>query len=149
MRSTERHLRIKSAISHYLKAKELYTDSRGKVEVSEEFLLDYAKKGIAASQFIYHATNRPNFANTAFGRMMTRFHPYGWNSIRRRANIINDYMLTEGYGNFEANKRFERQMSADLMVSALSVVFAASLFDGKCVPISPAAREPYMASERE
>ena len=72
MRSTERHLRIKSAISHYLKAKELYTDSRGKVEVSEEFLLDYAKKGIAASQFIYHATNRPNFANTAFGRMMTR-----------------------------------------------------------------------------
>ena len=129
MRSTERHLRIKSAISHYLKAKELYTDSRGKVEVSEEFLLDYAKKGIAASQFIYHATNRPNFANTAFGRMMTRFHPYGWNSIRRRANIINDYMLTEGYGNFEANKRFERQMSADLMVSALSVVFAASLFE--------------------
>jgi hypothetical protein len=129
MSTTERHLRVKSAIAHYVKAKDMFRDSRGKVEVSEEFLLEFAKKGIAASQFIYHATNRPGFSNTAFGRMMTRFHPYGWNSIRRRADIIQDYMLTEGYGNFEANKRFERQMSNDLMVTTLSLVFAASLFE--------------------
>jgi len=129
MRVTERHLRMKTAIAHYVKAKDLFTDSRGNVEVNEKFLLDYAQKGIEATQFIYHATNRPGFSNTSFGRMMTRFHPYSWNSIRRRANIISDYMITEGYGDFEANRRFENQMSADLMVSALGSVFAASIFE--------------------
>ena len=129
MSSTERHLRIKTAIAHYLKARSMMTDSRGQVEVSEQFLLEYAQKGIEATQFIYHATNRPNFANTAFGRIMTRFHPYSWNSIRRRANLITDYMLTEGYGNFDANKRFERQLSADMMVTALGTVFMASMFE--------------------
>jgi len=129
MRTTERHLRLKSAIAHYIKARELFTDSRGQVEVTEQFLLEYAQKGIESSQFIYHATNRPNFANTAFGRVMTRFHPYSWNSIRRRANIISDRMLTEGYGDFDANKKFERQLSADLMTAALGSVFAASIFE--------------------
>jgi hypothetical protein len=129
MSVTERHLRIKSALAHYIKGRELFTDSRGQVEVSEQFLLEYAQKGISATQFIYHATNRPNFANTAFGRVMTRFHPYSWSSIRRRADIITDRMITEGYGDFEANKRFERQLSADLMVSALGSIFAASIFE--------------------
>ena len=129
MRTTERHLRMKTAIAHYIKARELFTDTRGRVEVNEQFLLEYAEKGIEATQFIYHATNRPGFSNTAFGRMMTRFHPYSWNSIRRRANIITDRMMTEGYGDFEANKRFERQLSADLMVAALGTVFAASIFE--------------------
>ena len=129
MSSTERHLRVKTAMAHYMKARSLMQDSRGQVEVSEQFLLEYAQKGIEATQFIYHATNRPNFSNTAFGRIMTRFHPYSWNSIRRRANIITDRMLTEGYGDFDANKRFERQLSADLMVSALGTVFMASIFE--------------------
>ena len=129
MRTTERHLRLKTAISHYLKGRDLFTDSRGRVEVSEQFLLEFAQKGIEASQFIYHATNRPNFSNSNMGKVMTRFHPYSWNSIRRRANIISDRMITEGYGDFDANKKFERQLSADLMVSALSTVFAASIFE--------------------
>ena len=129
MQKTEQHLRLKAAISHYLKAKEIFTDSTGSIEVREDFLIEYAKRGIAASQFIYHATNRPNFANTAFGRIMTRFHPYSWNSVRRRANLISDRLLTEGHPDFDATKRFERQFASDMMVTALAVTFAASIFE--------------------
>ena len=129
MRKTEQALRLKTAIANYLKAKEIFTDGQGTMEVREDFLLEYAKRGIAASQFIYHATNRPNFANTAFGRMMTRFHPYGWNSVRRRADLIKGVMMTEGHKDFDVTKRFERQMTSDMMQSALAVVFASSIFE--------------------
>lgn len=129
MKHSEYYLRMQSAIAHYLKAKELFTDTNGNTEVSEAFLLEYAKKGVSASQFIYHATNRPNFANTAVGRIMTRFHPYSWNSIRRRADVIREAQLVDGNKEFEAGKRFERQLSADLFASVMATTFAASIFE--------------------
>ena len=134
MSVTERHLRVRSFLAHYLKARDIFADSQGNIELTEDFIVEYAKKGVAASQFIYHATNRPGFSNTAFGRIMTRFHPYGWNSVRRRYHIIQDNLISEGFAStkdmgFEANKRFQRQIQMDLFTSALSLTFAYSIFE--------------------
>ena len=132
MSTTERHLRVKSFLAHYLKAREIFTDTKGNIPLNEDFLVEYAKKGVASSQFIYHATNRPGFSNTAFGRVMTRFQPYAWNSVRRRYHIFKDNMIAEGFQlnkTPEAKKRFDRQVSMDLFATALSMTFAYSIFE--------------------
>ena len=129
MSSTEKHLRRKAFLAHYLKAREIYSDSKGNIKVTDEFLVNSAKKGVEGSQFIYHATYRPNFSNTAFGRVMTRFQPYMWNSIRRRKQIFEDMMAVEGHPNFEVTKRFERQIANDTMTMALASLFAYSIFE--------------------
>ena len=126
--ATEKHLRRKAFLAHYLKAREIYSDSKGNIKVTDEFLVNSAKKGVEGSQFIYHATYRPNFSNTAFGRVMTRFQPYMWNSIRRRKQIFEDMMAVEGHPNFEV-KRFERQIANDTMTMALASLFAYSIFE--------------------
>jgi len=129
MSSTEKHLRRKAFLAHYLKARELYADTKGNIKVTDEFLVSSAKKGVEGSQFIYHATFRPNFSNTAFGRIMTRFQPYMWSSIRRRKTMFEDMMAVEGHPNFEVTKRFERQVANDAMTMALASVFAYSIFE--------------------
>ena len=129
MSASEKLLRRKAFLSHYLKARELYADTKGNIKVTDEFLVKTAKKGVEGSQFIYHATYRPNFSNTAFGRVMTRFQPYMWSSIRRRKTMFEDMMAVEGHANFEATKRFERQIANDAMTMALASVFAYSIFE--------------------
>jgi len=129
MSSTEKHLRRKAFLAHYLKARELYADAKGNIKVTDEFLVTSAKKGVEGSQFIYHATYRPNFSNTAFGRVMTRFQPYMWSSIRRRKQMFHDMMAVEGHPNFEVTKRFERQVANDAFTMALASVFAYSIFE--------------------
>lgn len=129
MSVTEKHLRRIAFLSHYLKGRELYADTKGNIKVTDEFLVKGAKKGVEGSQFIYHATYRPNFSNTSFGRIMTRFQPYMWSSIRRRKTMFEDMMAVEGHPNFEVTKRFERQIANDAMTMALASVFAFSIFE--------------------
>ena len=129
MSTSEKHLRRKAFLAHYLKARELYSDLEGNIEVTDEFLVESARKGVEGSQFIYHATYRPNFSNTPLGRIMTRFHPYAWNSVRRRKLVFEDMMAVEGHPNFEASKRFERQTANDMMTMALATTFGFSIFE--------------------
>jgi hypothetical protein len=129
MSTSEKHLRRKAFIAHYLKARELYKDLEGNIEVTDDFLVDSARKGVEGSQFIYHATYRPNFSNTAFGRVMTRFQPYAWNSIRRRKTAFEDMMAVEGHPQFEATRRFERQIANDMMTMSLATLFHFSIFE--------------------
>jgi len=129
MSATEKHLRRRAFLAHYLKGREIYSDLEGNIQVTDEFLVDLARKGVEGSQFIYHATYRPNFSNTAFGRVMTRFQPYAWNSIRRRKVAFEDAMAAEGHPNFESTKRFERQIANDMMTMALGTLFAYSIFE--------------------
>ena len=134
MSTTEKHLRRKAFLAHYLKAREIYSDLEGNIKVTDDFLVDTARKGVEGSQFIYHATYRPNFSNTAFGRVMTRFQPYAWNSIRRRKQVFEDMMAVEGHPNFEASRRFQRQVANDMMTMALGTLFAYSIFEYALAP---------------
>ena len=129
MSTSEKHLRRKAFLAHYLKAREIYSGLEGNIEVTDEFLVDSARKGVEGSQFIYHATYRPNFSNTAFGRIMTRFQPYAWNSIRRRKVAFEDMMAAEGHPSFEVTKRFQRQVANDMMTMALATLFPYSIFE--------------------
>ena len=93
------------------------------------FLINQAKKGVQATQFLYNAPYRPAFSRTGLGKVMTRFQTWAWNSVRFRKDVMKEARIhnyRQGSPEFD---RLKRMMSTDLFVYALSGVFAYSLFE--------------------
>ena len=127
MREPERMLRRDAFIAHYLQARELYGGSN--MELNHPLLIEMAKKGVKATQFLYSAPFRPAFSTTALGKVMTRFQTWAWNSVRFRNDVFKQakiYGFREGTSEFE---RFKRQYLTDMFVFALGNVFAYSIFE--------------------
>lgn len=131
MQISERILRRTAGIAHYLNARQtaLPLIEKGKMDWDSPFLIDMARKGIEASQYIYHSAYRTNYSNTALGRVMTRFHPYAWNSIKRRRNLYKGAKYGEFILNTDAQQRFQRQLTSDLMAMALASIFVGTMFE--------------------
>jgi hypothetical protein len=129
MRSVERRLRRRAAIAHYLKAREALEATGAAFAWDDPWLLDIARKGVQATQFLYDNVNRPAFARTNLGRVLTRFQLWTWNSIRFRRDVYAE-ARDAGYrmGSPEA-ERFARMVQIDMFVGALATIFPASLFD--------------------
>ena len=123
----EMKLRTDAFMSHYIKAWEMFGGAISQHD--HPFLIEMAKKGVKASQFLYDASNRPAFARSGLGKMMTRFQLWSWNAWRFR-NDVNREARQRGYTQGTPEyERFKRTASIDLMVYALGSVFAMSLFD--------------------
>ena len=123
----ERALRRDAFMAHYIKAWERFG---GAIKNPDHpFLIEMAKKGVQATQFLYNAPYRPSFARTALGKVMTRFQLWSWNAVRFR-NDVNREARLRGFRKGTAEyERFKRTMQTDLFVLALANVFAYSLFD--------------------
>ena len=127
MSTPEKMLRRQSFMAHYIKAWEKYGGAIK--EFDHPFLIEQAKKGVKATQFLYNAPNRPAFARTAAGKVMSRFQLWAWNSVRFR-NDIKRMGRIHGYRpGTDAAKRYERTLQLDLFVFALANAFAYSLFE--------------------
>ena len=123
----ERYLRRDSFMAHYIRAWEQYGGSI--TDPNHPFLIEQAKKGVKATQFLYEAPFRPFFARTALGKVMTRFQLYAWNSMRFRNDVIREasrYGFKPGTASYE---KFKRTMQIDLFVAAMGSMFMYSLFD--------------------
>ena len=131
MRESEMRLRRTAAIAHYLNARQtvLPLIEKGELPFDSPYLIRMARKGIEASQYIYHSAYRSNYSNTSLGRVMTRFHPYAWNSVRRRMRLAKDASYSRFMKETAADKRFERQFTADLMSMALAQIFVGTMFE--------------------
>jgi hypothetical protein len=126
MRKPERLLRRNAFVSHYLQAKEHFGAA---YKFNHPHLIEFAKKGVKGTQFLYSAPFRPMFAATSLGKVMTRFQLWAWNSVRFRNQVLRGaerYGWTEGTQEFE---RFKRLATADLMMLSLGSVFMYSLFE--------------------
>ena len=123
----ERYLRRDAFMAHYVRAWEQYG---GRIkDPNHPFLIEMAKKGVKATQFLYEAPQRPFFARTALGKVMTRFQLYAWNSVRFRNDVIREakrYGFKPGTAGYE---KFKRTMTIDLFVAAMGSMFMYSLFD--------------------
>ena len=123
----ERALRRDAFMAHYIKAWERFG---GAIKNPDHpFLIEMAKKGVKATQFLYSAPYRPAFARTALGKVMTRFQLWSWNAVRFRNDVLREAKVRgfrRGTAEFE---RFKRTMQTDLFVLALANAFAYSLFD--------------------
>lgn len=123
----ERAIRRDAFMAHYLQT---WRKFGGAFERHDHpFLIEMAKKGVKATQFLYSATYRPAFARTALGKVMTRFQLWGWNAVRFRKDVMKEasiYGLVEGTASYE---KFTRMAQIDIFVLALANMFAYSLFD--------------------
>jgi len=123
----ERALRRDAFMAHYIRAWERFGGSIK--DPNHPFLIEMGKKGVRATQFLYEAPNRPFFARTALGKVMTRFQLFAWNSVRFR-NDVNRLARMHGYKQgTAAYDRFKRTMTIDLLVIAMANMFNYSLFD--------------------
>ena len=123
----ERRLRQDAFMSHYVKAWERFGGAI--TDVNNPILVEMAKKGVQATQFLYNAPFRPAFARTALGKVMSRFQLWSWNAVRFRNDVRKQARLYGFEPGTEAMKRFERTMTTDLFVLALSSVFMYSIFE--------------------
>ena len=128
MRKSEFLLRSRTWDAAYINARQMLGEFGKNLPFDHPMLIQLANRTVKASQFIYHATQRPNVANTSLGRVMTRFHPYAWNSIGRRIKVYRGARFEEWSGGYKT-QRAQRQLTADLMALALANIFVASIFD--------------------
>ena len=123
----EKRLRTDAFMAHYVYAWEKF--GGGIKEFDHPFLIAMAKKGVKATQFLYNAPNRPAFARTALGKVMTRFQLYAWNSVKFR-NEVNRQARIMGYTpGTEEYKRFQRTVTTDMFTLALANAFMYSMFN--------------------
>ena len=134
MRKSERMLRRDSFVSHYLNAREILEPIIPDLKYDNPFLLKFAVKGVEATQFLYHSSARPAFSRTAVGKIMTRFMPFAWNSIRFRRVAWNKAKVGGFDVNSASGKRLQRQLSADMLTFALANIFISSIFDSALPP---------------
>ena len=87
MRVPERILRRDAYIAHLIQGKEKFGGAIK--EWNHPVLVEMAKKGVKATQFLYSAPFRPMFAATSLGKMLTRFQLWAWNAVRFRKDVIN------------------------------------------------------------
>tara|TARA_R110000824_G_scaffold38267_9_gene117075 strand:- start:9231 stop:12905 length:3675 start_codon:yes stop_codon:yes gene_type:complete len=123
----ERILRRDAFMAHYVRAWELHGGAIK--DPNHPFLVEIAKKGVKATQFLYEAPFRPFFARTSLGKVMTRFQLYAWNSVRFRNDVIREAKrngFRPGTAPFE---KFKRTMTIDLFIAAMGSIFMYSLFD--------------------
>ena len=123
----ERKIRRDAFMAHYVHWWNKF--GGGIKRYDDPMLLELARKGVKATQFLYSAPYRPAFSRTALGKVMTRFQTWSWNAVSFR-NDVRRQARIYGYrpGTDEFN-RFARQTQIDMFVFALGNIFAYSLFD--------------------
>jgi len=125
----ERVLRRDSFMAHYV---HYWKKFQGAIkDPNHPFLIELAKRGVKATQFLYNAPNRPAFVRSALGKVMGRFQLWAWNAARFRFDT-NRQMNIYGYrAGSEAYEKYKRTMGIDLFVFALANTFMYSMFDNQ------------------
>lgn len=135
MRSAEITLRRDAFLAHYIQASKSFGDAfKGSYDADGNFIFNpilakMALKGVQVTQFLYTAPYRPAIARTAFGKVLTRFQLWTYNSINTRNAI---YQQAKIYGFREGTEeysRFQRLMCMDLLSLGLAQAFMFSVFD--------------------
>ena len=123
----ERKLRRDAFMSHYV---QWWKKLGGAVkQYDHPFLIELAKKGVKATQFLYSAPYRPAFARSSLGKVMTRFQLWSWNAVRFRNDVWRQAKVYGFRPGTEEFDRFVRTTQIDMFVFALGNIFAYSLFD--------------------
>jgi hypothetical protein len=123
----ERMLRRDAFMAHYVQAWEKFGGAIK--EYDHPFLIELAKKGVKATQFLYNAPHRPAFARTALGKMVSRFQLWAWNSVRFRNDVRRQARIYGFKPGTEEWRRFERTLQTDLVVFGLANIYAYSIFE--------------------
>jgi hypothetical protein len=131
----EYKLRKRSWIAHYLKAREtLNANGTIKPDYDDQILVSMANKGVEATQFLYNNINRPQFANSAVGSILTRFQTWTYNALKGKADIVSEANRVGFKSGTQEFKKLERMMQIDMSVIALASLFPMSMFSSNVAP---------------
>ena len=127
MSKPEMILRKDAFMAHYLRAWDQFGGAI--TQYDHPFLIEMAKKGVKATQFLYSAPYRPAFSRTSLGKIMTRFQTWSWNAARFRNDVLRESRIAGHMPGTAAFEKFKRTAQIDALVMALGSVFAFSIFD--------------------
>ena len=126
---SETRLRPRAWMTGYLHGMELMNWKRGAHEQGERFLIDYANRFVATTQFIYSNSDRPLILATNLGKIFGRFKLWVYRSANMSIEVgkaaYRDGLKPGTYG----HKLAERYLHAMLFVMVLGEYFPFSLFD--------------------
>ena len=134
MRKSELINRRNAFLAHYLNAREVFAPVTDMLPWDSEALVRFGKKGLEATQFLYHSAFRTNYSNTALGKVMTRFQPFAWNSVKYRRHVYQNAKLYGFKPGTRAFDRYQRQVTTDMFAMALAGIFAGSIFEYTLAP---------------
>jgi hypothetical protein len=103
-------------------------------EWNDPILIGMANRGVAATQFLYHAAARPQFMATSFGKMFTRFKQFALKSVTMRAEVVRLAKLTGYNPNTPEYKALERYVVGDLFVMSMASLFPYTIFESVLAP---------------
>lgn len=141
MRKSERILRTRSFLAHYIKAIDTLEVS-GINAHEHPWALEMARRGVTTAQFLYNNANRPAFARSNVGKIFARFKLWAINSVKVRLDAFNDFqkLHVDPYTGAESYRpefrKFENLLMADMFMLALASLFPFHVM-GNAVP------EPY------
>jgi len=127
MRYSERAVRRRSFLAHYIHARQVLEASNATHNFDDPALIQFAQKGVWATQFLYNQAARPAFAATSLGRVLSRFQMWSMNAMRLQRDIFKDAVMADFKG--RSNQRFERMMQAHLFTMGLASMVPFSMFD--------------------
>ena len=134
MKESEVRLRSRAWMAHYLNVRQTLDASGLVLQQDHPWLIQWANKGVAATQFLYNNANRAPFARTNLGKIFSRFQLWAWNSLAFRRGVLaqaSEAGWEEGSAEF---KRLQRLITADVFIFALAKAFAMSTFDNTLPP---------------
>ncbi len=127
MRVPERALRRDAFMAHYLQARERFGNSIK--DHDHPFLIEMAKKGVKATQFLYSAPYRPAWTTSSMGKIFSRFQLWSWNSVRFRRDTLRRAKIYGFVPGTEAHDGAIRMMQADAFMLGMASVYTYSLFE--------------------
>ena len=127
MRIPERALRRDAFMAHYLQARERFGNSIK--DYDHPFLIEMAKKGVKATQFLYSAPYRPAWTTSSMGKVFSRFQLWSWNSVRFRRDTLRRAKIYGFVPGTEAHANAVRMIQADAFMLGMASVYTYSLFE--------------------
>lgn len=128
MRSSERFNRRSSMLAHQINAMRVFRQAGFELQYDDPWVVQIAREGVKASQFLYSNAERPAFMATAVGKMFHRFQLFTYNSVEFRVNVFKAAQQTGiGPGSVDI-ARFQRQTAADLFLFGMASLVPYSIF---------------------
>ena len=127
MRVPERALRRDAFMAHYLQARERFGNAIK--DYDHPYLIEMAKKGVKATQFLYSAPYRPAWTTSAMGKIFSRFQLWSWNSVRFRRDTLKRAKIYGFVPGTDAHNNAVRMIQADAFMLGMASVYTYSLFE--------------------
>lgn len=128
MRASERNARGHSMLAHYINARRTFRQAGFDLEYDDPWIMQVAREGVKASQFLYSNGERPEFMSTPMGKIFHRFQLFTYNSVEYRINALKAAQVTGIGPGSDDQKRFDRMAVADLFVFGMASLLPFSMF---------------------